>query len=249
MSGRTKWSAIRAQMSPEQLERIAVKTAKLRAMLPPTTYAQVCWAAQEYNAGEHRYNEFYRSVYRADFRRALLERNSESDTQELVLFLNQLKSHFPQQRAHQLAASFPEVAGHLAPWSDAAIDAGDLSDSAFVSAKLAFDSLVSIPNVGPTVASKILGVLNPGFFVMWDDAIQKKYFSWQKRNGHAYSLFLKEMQNSALSIVDDAHQHGIEEPAVVISKTIRQDPAFPLAKFINDYVWLTVTRKAKYPGH
>ena len=249
MSGRTKWSAIKAQMTPERLERIAAKTAELRAMLPPTTYAQVCWAAHEYNAGEHRYNEFYRAVYRPDFRRALLEGSSESDARKLALFLNQWKSRFPYQRTHKLAASFPEVAGHLAPLSDVSIDAGDLSDAAFVSAKMAFDSLVSIPDVGPTVASKILGVLNPGFFVMWDDAIQKKYFSWQKRNGHAYSIFLKEMQNSALSIVDDAHQQGIEEPAVVISETIRQHPPFTLAKFINDYVWLTVTRKEKYPGH
>ena len=34
MAGRTKWADIKAQMSPEQLERIAAKTAQLRAMLP-----------------------------------------------------------------------------------------------------------------------------------------------------------------------------------------------------------------------
>lgn len=34
MSGRTKWNAIKAQMSPERRERIAAKTAELRAMYP-----------------------------------------------------------------------------------------------------------------------------------------------------------------------------------------------------------------------
>lgn len=84
---------------------------------------------------------------------------------------------------------------------------------------------------------------------MWDNDIQQMYFNWQKRDGHAYSIFLKEMQNSARSIVTDAYQHGIEDPAEVISKEIRQHPPFTLAKFINDYVWLTVTRQEKYPGH
>lgn len=34
MSGRTKWTDIKAQMSPEQRERIAAKTAEMRALLP-----------------------------------------------------------------------------------------------------------------------------------------------------------------------------------------------------------------------
>ena len=249
MPGRTKWSVIKAQMTPERQERIAAKTAELRATLSPTTYAQVCWAAQVYNTGEHSYNEFYRAVYSADFRRSLLERSSEADAERLLRFLNQWKSRRTYQLAHQFPDVLPKVACHLVPLSGVAIEAGESGDYIFDSAKQAFDSLVSIPNVGPTTASKILGVLNPGFFVMWDNAIQQKYFNRRKRDGHTYSIFLKEMQKSAASIVADAHKHGIEEPAVVISKAIRQRPPFTLAKFINDYIWLTVTRQEKYPGH
>lgn len=249
MPGRTKWSDIKAQMSPERRKRIAAKTAQLRSTLPPTTYAQVRWAAQAYNTGEHRYNDFYRSVYCADFRRSLLERSSEADAEKLLRFLNQWKSRCPYRVSQKLSTALPEVACHLAPLSDAAIDAGDLHDSAFSSAERAYDSLVSIPRVGPTIASKILGVLNPGFFVMWDKDIQQKYFDRQERNGHTYTVFLKAMENSARSIVADAHKYGIEEPAVVISKEIQQNPPFTLAKFINDYIWLTITRQEKYPGH
>lgn len=249
MTGRTKWSDIKGQITPERRECIAVKTAELRSMLPPTTYAQVCWAAQAYNTGEHRYNEFYRAVYSADFRSVLLERGSEADAKRLLTFLNQWKSRRPYRMAHKLAAALPKIACHLAPLSDVGIESGELGDATFDSAKLAFDGLMSMSGVGPTTASKILGVLNPSLFVMWDSDIQQKYFNWQKRDGQTYSIFLKEMQNSARSIMADAHQQGIEEPAVVISESIRQDPPFTLAKFINDYVWLTVTRQEKYPGY
>lgn len=249
MPGRTKWSLIKAQMAPERRERIAAKTAELQATLPPTTYAQVRWAAQAYDTGEHRYNEFYRSVYSADFRRSLLGRSSEADAERLLMFLNQWKSRRPYRLVPKFSASLPKVACHLAPLSDVAIEDDESGGTVFDSAKLAFDSLVSIPNVGPTTASKILGVLNPGFFVMWDNGIQQKYFNRQKCDGHAYSIFLKEMQKSATSIVADAHEHGVEDPAVVISEAIRQHPPFTLAKFINDYIWLTVTRQEKYPGH
>lgn len=34
MSGRTNWNVIKAQMTPERLERIAAQTAELRAMYP-----------------------------------------------------------------------------------------------------------------------------------------------------------------------------------------------------------------------
>ena len=249
MSGRHKWSGLKGRLSPEQRQRMVVKAAELRATLPPTTYAQVRWAAAEYNNGEHNYNEYYRVVYKPDFRGFLSERCSESDVRKLLRFLNQWRSRRPDRLASVLATSLPEVISNLGVLSGSALDTDDLDDSAFGYTTLAFNSLTSIQDVGPTTASKILGVLNPSLFVMWDGPIQKEYCNWQKRNGHAYSNFVKEMRNSALSIVADSRKRGIEDPAETISKEIKQNPPFTLAKFINDYVWLTVTRKHRYdPG-
>ena len=246
MSGRRKWSALKRQLAPEQRLRVELKMDELRAKLPPTSYAQVRWAAKEYNNGGHRYNDYYRTVYQPDFRRSLLERCSESDARRLLLFLNQWKSRSPDRLAGLLAKFLPEVVDHLGTLSDLTLDKEEIDDSAFGIAQMVFDHLTSIRYVGPTTASKILGVLNPLFFVMWDGPIQKEYFHWEKRNGRAYSIFLNEMHKSAMFIVSDARDLGIEKPAEIISKEIGQDPPFTLAKFINDYVWLTVTKKQRF---
>jgi hypothetical protein len=249
MSGRQKWGDFKRRLTPEECLRVESKMADLRATLPPTTYAQVRWAAEEYNNGEHGYNGYYRNVYESDFRTSLLKRCSQSDAEKLVRFLNQWKSRRPPELAHVLSTSLPEIINYLAPLIELALDDEELDRSTFDTAEAAFDSLRLVQYVGPTTASKILGVLNPGFFVMWDGPIQKEYFYWEKRNGYSYQSFLKEMRNSALSIVGDARKkHGIPDPAKTISKEINQRPPFTLAKFINDYVWLTVTRKQKYPG-
>lgn len=249
MSGRHKWSDLKARMTSEQQRRITAKTAELRAMLPPTTYAQVQWAAKEYNDGKHGYNEFYRAVYEPDFPHSLLKRCSQSDVKALLEFLNQWKSRRPHVLARPIAAAIPDVGSYLQVLASSSIEAGVLDNSVFDATELAFDRLTSIRGVGPTTASKILGVLYPRFFVMWDTPIQRVYFNWAQCNGRAYVTFMKEMQNSALSIVADARkqEREIGDPAETISKEICQKPPFPLAKFINDYVWLTVTRKEKYP--
>ena len=48
MPGRHKWSELKSRMTPERRELMAAKTAEIRSMLPPVTYAQVCWAASKY---------------------------------------------------------------------------------------------------------------------------------------------------------------------------------------------------------
>jgi hypothetical protein len=84
MSGRQKWGDFKRRLTPEECLRVESKIADLRATLPPTTYAQVRWAAEEYNNGEHGYNGYYRNVYESDFRTSLLKRCSQSDADKLV---------------------------------------------------------------------------------------------------------------------------------------------------------------------
>ena len=252
MPGRHKWNDLKASLTPERRERMAEKTAEMRAVLPPVTYDQVRWAANEYNKGDHRYNEFYRAVYEPDFPHSLLKRGSNSDVRAsdvkpLLEFLNRWKSRRPHALAHPIAAAIPHVGSHLRILSDASIEASVVNDAVFDATELAFDRLTSIRDVGPTTASKILGVLHPRFFVMWDTPIQRLYFRSAKCDGRAYVIFMKEMRNSALSIVSDASKREIEDPAETISEEINLNPPFTLAKFVNDYVWLTVTRKKTYP--
>lgn len=246
MSGRHSWRDIKRHISDEDRARVDAKVDALRATLPPRTYDQVLWAAVEYEKGAHQYNSYYREVYNGDYRAGLLDRCSESDAKFLLQFLNQWKSRRPANLVGVIASTLPTVVRRLGPTLESALDDADLDDEVFLASELAFDTLISLQHVGPTTASKILGVLNPQFFVMWDGPIQQLYFHWEKRNGHAYSLFMEEMRNSALSIVADADKKGVLCPADAISNEICQQPPFTLAKFINDYVWLTVTKKERY---
>ncbi len=246
MSGRHKWSALKRSVTPERRFRMETKTSELRATLPPTSYAQIRWAAIEYERGEHGYNRFYRNVSDPAFRESLLFQCSECDTTKLLRFLNQWKSRLPDGLARQLSARLPKIVHYLGPLAEAALDDEELAESTFAAAEKAFGGLTSLQYVGPTTASKILGVLNPGLFVMWDGPIQKEYFNWEARNGFAYRIFLEVMRESALSIAADARSQGITDAAAIISAEMRQEPPFTLAKFINDYVWLTVTKKERF---
>ena len=51
------------------------------------------------------------------------------------------------------------------------------------------------------------------------------------------------MRMAALSIAADARgQHGIDDPAGHLSNELGIDPPFSLAKFIDEYNWLTLER-------
>jgi hypothetical protein len=251
MPGRHKWSDLKASLTPEQQERMMAKTTEIRSTLPPTTYAQVQWAAEKYNRGEHRYNKYYRAVYEPYYPHTLmkplyLSAAQAPDIEPLRLFLNQWKCHLTSASDRPVADAITELGSYREGLFDSAIEAKILDDSVFDATESAFDRLTSIQHVGPTIASKILGVLYPRFFVMWDTAIREAYFDRSNVGGHEFAIFMKEMRNSAISIVADTQNHGTKDPSGSISKKIGQDPPFTLAKFINDYIWLTVTKQERF---
>lgn len=252
MSGRHKWTEIKRRLTPEQRLRVTAKTAELRAMLPPTTYAQVSWAAGEYDTGSHRYNKYYRAIYDLGYPHPLVKvlRQSEGQKPEIASlrrFLNQWKCRLPSDSDRLVADALIELGSFREGLFDSAIEARFFDDSVFDATEAAFELLTAIKHVGPTAASKILGVLYPRFFVMWDTDIRKAYFDRSDVRGREFAIFMKEMRSSAVSIMADSQHHDIVDPAVAISDQIGQDPPFTLAKFINDYVWLTVTKKERFP--
>ena len=82
---------------------------------------------------------------------------------------------------------------------------------------------------------------------MWDTDIREAYFDRSNVRGREFAIFMKEMRSSANSIMADSQHRDIADPAAAISEQIGQNPPFTLAKFINDYVWLTVTKKERFP--
>ena len=251
MAGRHKWSDLKEQMTPQQRQRMAEKTAETRSTMPPSTYAQVRWAASVYDAGEHHYNKYYRAVYEPSYPHTLMQPRYLSadqvpDIEPLRRFLNQWKCRLPSASGRPIADAMTELGSYREGLFDSAIEAKILDDSVFDATESIFDRLTSIQHVGPTTASKILGMMYPRFFVMWDTAIREAYFDRSNARGHEFAIFMKEMRNSAIFIVADAQNHGTKDPSGTISKEIGQSPPFTLAKFINDYIWLTVTKKERF---
>lgn len=253
MSGRQKWTEIRRRLTPEQRLRVTAKTAELRAMLPPTTYAQVSWAASEYDVGSHNYNKYYRAIYDPQYPHPLMTDLYQSECQKpdvasLRRFLNQWKCRLPSDSDRFLADVLMELGSYEEGLFDSAIEAKFLDDSVFDATETAFDLLTTVKHIGPTAASKILGVLYPRFFVMWDTDIREAYSDRSNARGREFAIFMKEMRNSAIAIMADSQRLDIADPSLAISKQIHQYPPFTLAKYINDYVWLTVTKSERFPA-
>ena len=84
---------------------------------------------------------------------------------------------------------------------------------------------------------------------MWNDAIRGAYFPGDPPNGATYAQFLTVMRMAALSVANDARaQHGVDDPAGQISDAFGLNPPFSLAKFIDEYNWLTVERGMECPA-
>lgn len=104
--------------------------------------------------------------------------------------------------------------------------------------------------VGPTAVSKILHLTNPRFFVMWDEAIREGARLRATNIADGYLEFLKNMRSIAKRVAEDFRVSYSDEklgPAVFLSRKLGLHPPLSLAKFIDEYNWITVTRQAEIP--
>lgn len=118
-------------------------------------------------------------------------------------------------------------------------------------------------NFGPTSTSKLLHLLEPGFFVMWDGAILKEY---RNRNDDlkisdsdkGYCFFLKNMNIMAKEVIRDFHRASLSPPAKLgqspadyLSKQMKYNPGKTMARYLDEYNWVTFTHglKGEPPWH
>jgi len=96
-----------------------------------------------------------------------------------------------------------------------------------------FKEIRDVKNVGSTSASKILHLLIPKFFVMWDYDIAKKYHVEMSPKG--YLKFLIRCQSLLKSILEEYRKSGIENPEAYLSSKYGK----PLTKLLDEYNWLS----------
>ncbi len=211
----------------------------------PTTYDHLKWSA---NAFRTLVDDSVSLAARdPEFRTALHNGGPGADWLALLRYVNQWGCRIPQDKAEGIAAAVAKAMPYLEPLSASALEFNDLRCSTLDVIEHAYDALAEADGVGPTAASAILTALNPQLFVSWGAGIRDAYFPGDPPNGATYSQFLTIMRMAALSVAADARsQHGIEDPAGHLSSDLAIEPAFSLAKFIDEYNWLTLERDLSY---
>lgn len=207
----------------------------------PNTFEQLRWSAHAFRSMAD--DTLCIEARAPEFRQALLDGRDDADWPALVRYVNQWGCRIPQHTADGIAAAVRMASPYLAPLSVSALEFDDLRCSTLDVIEHAYDALTEANGVGPTAASAILTALNPQLFVSWGSGIKSAYFPDDKPNGATYSQFLTVMRMAALSIAADARgQHGIDDPAGHLSAELGINPPFSLAKFIDEYNWLTLER-------
>ena len=213
----------------------------------PNTFEQIRWSARAFRAIAGAGDAEGIAIREPAFRDGV--RQGQPDLARLVKYVNQWGCRIPDGKADGIGAAVGAALPLLAPLAASALEFDDLRCATLDSVARAFDNLTGASGVGPTAASAILTALNPQLFVSWGAGIKNAYFPDDKANGATYAQFLTVMRMAALSIARDARaEHGIDDPAGMLSAELGINPPFSLAKFIDEYNLVTVARGMAYPA-
>lgn len=120
-----------------------------------------------------------------------------------------------------------------------------------------YNKLAEVRNIGATATSKILHLLNPDVFVMWDGEIIRTYrkkYDKVRANAKGYVEFLKAVQREVKeAIEEEAKRSGKSEKQIVeeICTNLPSKKLGPeysrksLAKLVDEYNWMLAHRNNK----
>lgn len=135
------------------------------------------------------------------------------------------------------------------------VGAGRLSDSTAPRIKNLYDAIDDIDGCGPTVVSKILFVLFPKLFVMWDGPIRDYWRSSEPPiptdDGKGYVAFLGRMGEMAKGVSDDFRDSfgRSDTPEHYLSgRLYPQGKTKTLAKYLDEYSWIKITKIQDVPS-
>lgn len=211
----------------------------------PTTFEHLRWSSRAFRSLAD--DTLCIAAREPSFRQSILASGKDADWPMLVRYANQWGCRIPQHKAEGIAFAVRAAAPYVTGLSASALEFDDLRCSTLDVVERAYDCLTEANGVGPTAASAILTALNPQLFVSWGAGIRNAYFPNDKPNGATYSQFLTIMRMAALSVAADARgQHSLDDPAGSLSADLGINPPFSLAKFIDEYNWLTLERGMAY---
>ncbi len=110
-----------------------------------------------------------------------------------------------------------------------------------------FRSFVAIQGIGATIAGKFAHVLNPDLFPPWDGPVQEAVVSGSEDSVERYSKFLLSAAEWARNIGAAGAALGMANPAQHLSLCLGYKPPRTLAKFFDEYNWVTISLKLQVP--
>lgn len=97
--------------------------------------------------------------------------------------------------------------------------------------------------VGPTGTAKILFALRPTALLPWDDPIREEF--GLDGSAHSYGVYLRVARDYLEELSHDCKQNGFDLTDLPV-KLGRPDSS--IAKLIDEYFWVTISRKCPAPS-
>ena len=144
---------------------------------------------------------------------------------------------------NEIIGAIRDINRLLSEIEDKSIDEIDFSDTKVRRLiEVAYDRLA--PIVGHTGASKVLHLLYPNIFVMWDDGIRTAY-NIQTPNPDNYVNFLVKIQEIIKRLISEyASKHGVNE-SNARQKLIEIFDGYSITKVVDEYNFLKFTKNEK----
>jgi hypothetical protein len=177
---------------------------------------------------------------------AFLERLRTSPTlldfESLRDFLVSFHVHYaPKDLAQRYLRIWPRLQPHVQRLSAECLETCKFDDSQIQGEIKSAYKIIHSGWGGDTVISKVLHFFNISLFVMYDADIKLKY---GKGGAQGYVDFLQVMQREANEALNDFKELGLSgRLEEYLSQKLGYKTARPLTKLIDDFNWVTVTRK------
>lgn len=232
-------------------------------------WSEFAWAAFLY--GSLGGDQHYQGLMQNDAFLSSLRLNPtglvDADIRQHLLkgYLNAWNTRVPVSSAAAIKASINDMVPWLSALSGFSIKTVDFQNVLKVSGQrstvadaveVCYRIFRATSYIGATATGKVLHVLNPELFVMWDRPILN-YLSRKSAisdSPQGYRIFLQQMNREAVhicssftaAVLNPPSESG-DSPDAYLSRQMNYNPPKTMAKYLDEYNWVTITRHVSVP--
>lgn len=203
---------------------------------------------EQSSAGASAYDDALR-----DLDRSQLPKREE--VEKIFRFVNRWGSRVRRANFPEFCERYTEIWPYLSRLSELKIEEVSLRNTIPVGqervridllAHYCFDTLRHVWKVGPTPASKALHISAPGLLIMWDESIRWDVASGESGFHYAYKYLPSAKMDIELALNSYmAEKNCSHEDATASIIAAREDRNYTLAKMIDEFYWVTMTKGRK----